>query len=329
MSRLLFYCVIISMTLLAGCNNTISQVQGDIDSNPKFKAKGIAAKVINSDNGYFTIMVKGFGPRVTEAINEGQDFGMIAMFVSMDIALLSDMEGILKKRPDVKGITWKAEVGDVTPQNPPQTRNDLDKEKKYARNFDKLLKQDVMKVAANPEAKEMGAQLFQTHCARCHESDAKGKPGFPNLTDNDWLWGGTTEKIKETIKHGRANICVPKGTKPDMNADQVKDVVAYVRSFSGLNADSERVQRGKGLYLEACAACHRPDGKGNQGAGYPNLTDKTWLYGSSEATMIEGVSNGHRNECPHFHDLLDDAKIHLLTAYVWGLGGGVKSTITR
>jgi cytochrome c oxidase cbb3-type subunit 3 len=119
-------------------------------------------------------------------------------------------------------------------------------------------------------------------------------------------------------------IMTPKGTKPDMDAEQVKDVVHYVRSLSGLSSDSARTQRGQDLYPQACAACHGPDGKGNQAAGYPNLTDKIWLYSSREDSMIETVTKGRQNQMPAFGEFLGEAKIHLLTAYVWGLGGGVK-----
>ena len=201
-------------------------------------------------------------------------------------------------------------------------------EQTYGPKFNQFLKQDVMAVAANPEAKEMGARLFQTYCAQCHGGDAGGQPSFPNLKDGDWLWGGTPEKIKETIAVGRMGIMTPKGTKPDMDAEQIKDVVHYVRSLSGLSADSIRVQRGQELFPQACAACHGPDGKGMQAAGYPNLTDKVWLYGSREETMIETVTKGRNNQMPAFGEFLGEAKVHLLTAYVWGLGGGDKPEAT-
>jgi cytochrome c oxidase cbb3-type subunit III len=197
-------------------------------------------------------------------------------------------------------------------------------DEQYAPIFNKFLKQDIMTVAANPEAKEMGQRLFLTYCAQCHGSDAKGAKGFPNLTDSDWLWGGTPDKIKDTITKGHDAVMTPKGTKPDMDAEQVKDVVSYIRSLSGLSSDSIRAQRGKELYPQACAACHGPEAKGNPDAGYPNLTDKVWLYGSSEAEMIYGVTNGRINRMPAWGDFLGEAKVHLLTAYVWGLGGGVK-----
>jgi cytochrome c oxidase cbb3-type subunit 3 len=197
-------------------------------------------------------------------------------------------------------------------------------DQQFAPIFNKFLSQDVMAVAANGEAKEMGQRLWLTYCAQCHGSDAKGAKSFPNLTDSDWLWGGTPDKIKATIKEGHDAVRTPKGTKPDMEAEQVKDVVHFVRSLSGLSNDSIRAQRGKDLYPEACAACHGPDAKGNPDAGYPNLTDKVWLYSSREEEMIDIVTNGRSNRMPAFGDFLGDAKVHLLTAYVWGLGGGVK-----
>ena len=197
-------------------------------------------------------------------------------------------------------------------------------EAKYGPKFNKYLQQDVMTVAADPEAREMGQRLFVTYCAQCHGSDAGGGPGFPNLKDNDWLWGGTPEKIKETITNGRMGVMTPKGVKPDMDAEQVKDAVHYVRSLSGLSHDAARAQRGAELFPQACAACHGADAKGNPEAGYPNLTDKIWLHGSSEAKQIEIVTKGMQNQMPAFGEFLGPAKVHLLTAYVWGLGGGVK-----
>lgn len=207
-------------------------------------------------------------------------------------------------------------------------RNQYDQEMdaakaKYDPLFNKFLSEDIMTVAADPQAKEIGQRLFLTYCSQCHGSDAKGSKGFPNLTDKDWLWGGTPDRIEQTILNGRDAVMPPKGTKPDMDAEQVKDVVDYVRSLSGLSSDPVRVQRGKELFPQACAACHGPEAKGNPDAGYPNLTDNTWLYGSSEATMVEGVTKGHINRMPAWGDFLGKAKVHLLAAYVWGLGGGV------
>lgn len=192
----------------------------------------------------------------------------------------------------------------------------------YGPIFQKFLKQDIRAVAASPEAREMGQHLFVTYCAQCHGSDAKGTKGFPNLTDNDWLFGGTPEQIKETIMQGRSAMMPAKGVKPDLTTDEIKDLANYVRSLSGLAADSIRVQRGKELFGTACAACHGPEGKGTVGLA-PNLSDKVWLYGSSEPTIIETITKGRVNHMPAFGEFLGDAKVHLLAAYVYGLGGGV------
>jgi cytochrome c oxidase cbb3-type subunit 3 len=184
-----------------------------------------------------------------------------------------------------------------------------------------LLKMDVAAVAADPKAKEAGQRLFLTYCAQCHGADAKGAKGFPNLADSDWLWGGAPETIKESISKGRDAMMPAKGLKPDLNADQIKDLANFVRSLSGLASDSLRAQRGKELFGQACAACHGPEGKGNVGVA-PNLTDKVWLYGSSEDTIIETITKGRQNRMPAWGEFLGDGKVHLLAAYVYGLGGG-------
>lgn len=191
----------------------------------------------------------------------------------------------------------------------------------YGPIYAKFLKQDIRMVAANPEAREMGQRLFLTYCAQCHGSDAQGAKGFPNLTDHDWLWGGTPEQIKETITNGRNAMMPAKGVKPDLSGEDIKDIAHYVRSLSGLAADPIRIHRGKPLFGMACSACHGAEGKGMVGLA-PNLTDKTWLYGSSEGTIIETITNGRVNQMPAFGDFLGEAKVHLLTAYVYGLGGG-------
>lgn len=193
----------------------------------------------------------------------------------------------------------------------------------YGPIFKKFQSQDVQAVAVNSEAKEMGQRLFLTYCSQCHGSDAKGARGFPNLADGDWLFGGTPEQIKESITKGRDAMMPAKGVKPDLNGDQIKDLASYVRSLSGLASDSIRAQRGKELFAPACAACHGPDGKGMVGVA-PNLADKVWLYGSSEETITETITKGRTNRMPAFGEFLGDAKVHLLTAYVYGLGGGVK-----
>jgi cytochrome c oxidase cbb3-type subunit 3 len=193
----------------------------------------------------------------------------------------------------------------------------------YGPIFQKFQKQDLRVVAANGEAREMGQRLFLTYCAQCHGSDAKGAKGFPNLTDSDWLFGNAPGQIKESIADGRTAMMPAKGMKPDLDTEQIKDVANYVRSLSGLPSDSIRTHNGQGLFAAACAACHGPEGKGNVGLA-PNLTDKTWLYGSSEATIIESITQGRTNHMPAFGEFLGEAKVHLLAAYVYGLSSEQK-----
>jgi len=183
--------------------------------------------------------------------------------------------------------------------------------------YAKYAKQELPAVAADPEAQAMGQRLFLTYCAQCHGADAHGAKGFPNLTDNDWLYGGDPATIKTTITGGRQGA-MP-AWEPVLGAEGVKDVANYVRSLSGLANDSIRAQRGHDLFMQNCIACHGPDGKGNQALGAPNLTDRIWLWGSSEATLIETISKGRQNQMPVFKDFLGEDKIHILSAYVLSL----------
>ncbi len=182
--------------------------------------------------------------------------------------------------------------------------------------YAKYVKMDIEQVAADPKAREMGQRLFLNSCAQCHGSDAGGSKGFPNLTDGDWLYGGSPENIKTTIVNGRGGVMPP---FPQLEDKQIVDVTNYVRSLSGLPADDLRITRGAEVFKANCVACHGVDGKGNIALGAPNLADKTWLYGSSEAVIIETITKGRMAMMPAQDKVLSSEKIHLLTAYVWGL----------
>ena len=182
--------------------------------------------------------------------------------------------------------------------------------------YAKYVKMDIEQVAADPKAREMGQRLFLNSCAQCHGSDAGGSKGFPNLTDGDWLYGGSPENIRTTIVNGRGGVMPP---FPQLDDKQIVDVTNYVRSLSGLPADDLRVTRGAEVFKANCVACHGGDGKGNIVLGAPNLTDKTWLYGSSEVVIIETITKGRMAMMPAQDKVLSSEKIHLLTAYVWGL----------
>ncbi len=195
--------------------------------------------------------------------------------------------------------------------------------------FDRFLKQDIKAVAADAEARQMGQRLFLTYCAQCHGSDAGGSKGFPNLHDGDWLYGGDPETIKASIANGRNGVMPSMGTA--VGGDEgAKDVAHYVLSLSGRTHDSLRAFRGKSKFTTICAACHGADGKGNPALGAPNLTDNIWLYGGSENTIIETITKGRRADTaatgatamPAHKNFLDEGKIHLLAAYVYGLSAG-------
>lgn len=183
--------------------------------------------------------------------------------------------------------------------------------------YEKYMKQDLLAVAADPEAQAMGQRLFLTYCAQCHGADARGAKGFPNLADADWLYGGEPETIRTTLLGGRNGAMPPFG--PTLGGDGVKDVANYVRSLSGLAHDSLRAQRGREAFMANCMACHGPEGKGNPVLGAPNLTDRVWLWGSSETSIIETITKGRNNQMPAFKDRLGDEKVHLLSAYVLSL----------
>ncbi|WP_018411735.1 cytochrome-c oxidase, cbb3-type subunit III [Methyloversatilis thermotolerans] len=198
-------------------------------------------------------------------------------------------------------------------------------EAKVAPLFDRYAAMDIKQVAADPEARAMGERLFLNNCAVCHGTDARGSRGFPNLTDKDWLYGGEPETIVATLTNGRNGAMPAFGGALD--SEQVRDVANYVRSLSGLAADSIRVQRGKTLFATNCVACHGPEGKGNQLMGAPNLTDGIWLYGSTEPIIVQTITKGRAGHMPAHEELLGEKKIHLLAAYVWGLsnkGDGAK-----
>ena len=172
-------------------------------------------------------------------------------------------------------------------------------------------------LAKDATAMGIGQRLFINNCAQCHGSDARGSKGFPNLTDTDWLYGGALENIVETITNGR------QGNMPPMAAavgggEDVRNVAHYVLSLSDSAHNPVYAQLGKDKFA-ACAACHGPDGKGNQALGAPNLTDKVWLHGWGEAAIAAMVNNGKVNVMPAQAKLLTKEQIHVLAAYVWQL----------
>lgn len=190
----------------------------------------------------------------------------------------------------------------------------------YGPVFQQFAKRDVLDLAYDDEAVKIGQRLFLQNCALCHGSDARGQHGFPDLTDNDWLYGGTPDKIKETLLYGR------KAAMPawiDALGEQgVKEMTAYVLSLSGRAVNEREAEAGKAKFA-MCAACHGADGKGslahNLPFGAPNLTDNVWLYGGSAASVEETLTKGRNGVMPAWKQTLGEEKVHILTAYVYRL----------
>jgi cytochrome c oxidase cbb3-type subunit 3 len=183
--------------------------------------------------------------------------------------------------------------------------------------YAKFTSQPAEQLAKDAQAMAIGERLFINNCAACHGSDGKGSKGFPNLTDGDWLYGGSHDKIKETITGGRQGAMPPMAAAVGTSED-VKNVANYVLSLSGSPHNELAAQLGKPKF-GACAACHGPDGKGNQALGAPNLTDKVWLHGWGEETVIAMINNGKTNVMPAQAARLNPEQIHVLGAYVWNL----------
>lgn len=188
----------------------------------------------------------------------------------------------------------------------------------YGPIFAQYANREIAAVAADPEARQMGQNLFLTYCAQCHGSDARGAPGFPNLADDEWLWGGDAQAIKTSILHGRSGVMPPFG--PALGEQGVKEVAAYVVSLSGREADPRLAAAGKQHFMMICAACHGADGKGNTAMGAPDLTNNIWLYGGSLGVIEKTIREGRNGQMPAHEEFLGEEKVHILAAYVYGLG---------
>ena len=172
-------------------------------------------------------------------------------------------------------------------------------------------------LANNDKAMATARRLFLNNCATCHGSHARGAKGFPNLVDNDWLYGNAPQTIVETITNGRA------GVMPDLALpnNSVAILARYVQGLSGQEVTEHVKQKGESMFV-ICASCHGPDGKGNQALGAPNLTDNVWLHGSSASEIETILADGKQGNMPSFKALLSDAEIKLLAAYVLSVSEG-------
>ncbi|MGR4020489.1 cytochrome-c oxidase, cbb3-type subunit III [Vibrio harveyi] len=174
----------------------------------------------------------------------------------------------------------------------------------------------IPEIAKDPEAIKVGQRLFLQNCSQCHGSDARGQTGFPNLTDDAWLYGGEPAAIVTTIMQGR--IGQMPAWKDALGEQGVQEVVSYTLSLSGRKVNAREAEAGKARFV-VCAACHGTDGKGNPAVGAPDLTDQDWLFGDSRAAVTETVMNGRSGVMPAWKDILGEDKVQLVAAYVWSL----------
>lgn len=183
--------------------------------------------------------------------------------------------------------------------------------------FARYREMDSEALIADTDAKATGQRLFANNCSMCHGSDGRGARGFPNLADNDWLYGGSFETIMQTLENGRA------GAMPVMvgglDDKAIGELVVYVQSMSGQKADPELAAAGKKNFDMLCIACHGVDGSGNQALGSPRLNDDIWLYGGDPDSIRETLVNGRNGMMPNFKDTLSVDQRRLITAYVMGL----------
>ena len=189
-------------------------------------------------------------------------------------------------------------------------------EAQFAPIFANYSEMSIADVARDEEARRIGQRLFATNCSVCHGSDARGAFGFPNLTDNDWIWGGEPEQIMTTLRQGR-QAAMPAWLAV-IGEEGVRNTAGYVRHLAGLESEGVDLEAGKQVFNTNCVACHGPDGKGNPLLGAPNLTDDVWLYGSSMLQVQHTIRAGRNGNMPAQAHLGDD-KLHMLAAYVYSL----------
>lgn len=199
---------------------------------------------------------------------------------------------------------------------------------------DEIAAKELMEIRNDPEllrfAMAAGEASFGENCAGCHGRGAQGFPGYPNLNDDEWIWGGTLPAIHQTILYGiRSNheetriSDMPRfGLDGLLEPAQISDVASYVLSLSGKADDATAANRGTAIYADNCAVCHGDDGKGNPELGAPNLTDAIWLYGSDKEDVVTSIRTGRGGVMPPWVGRLDDVTIKSLALYVHTLGGG-------
>lgn len=177
---------------------------------------------------------------------------------------------------------------------------------------------DLTALAQDPSAMALAQNLFAANCSTCHGSDARGAKGFPNLADNDWLWGSDEQSVLTSIGSGRHGMMPALGTA--LGVDGVNEVASYVFSLSGRQAPPDWIAAGQQRFATICAACHGADAHGNPALGAPNLTDSVWLHGGDLDSIRATINGGRNSEMPAHLGVLGLTKVRLLAAYVRNLG---------
>ncbi|MCQ0988543.1 cytochrome-c oxidase, cbb3-type subunit III [Jiella marina] len=193
----------------------------------------------------------------------------------------------------------------------------------------------VTKIVADPDLRSFaigaGRAAFKVNCVQCHGSGAQGGPGYPNLNDDAWIWGGDPEAIYTTIMHGirfhgdddtRVSDMPAFGADGLLEREQISDVAEYVLSLSDRAGDAEAAERGASVYAENCAFCHGENGGGMNEVGAPNISDAIWLYGGDKADIVAQVTAPRHGEMPAWGDRLGETTVKELAVYVHSLGGG-------
>jgi cytochrome c oxidase cbb3-type subunit 3 len=183
--------------------------------------------------------------------------------------------------------------------------------------YEQFAAMDFEELSRNPDAQALGRSLYASYCTTCHGSDARGAAGYPNLTDDAWLWGNTESDLTTTILNGRSGVMPV--LAPALGGDEgVDNMVKYVKSLSGGEADAAAMSA-QPMFVALCSACHGVDGTGNKVFGAPNLTDDIWLYGGSDEMIRETILNGRNGVMPAHGDLLGENRTKILAAYVYSL----------
>lgn len=190
-------------------------------------------------------------------------------------------------------------------------------EEKYGPLYKQFQNTDIVELSKNEAALKIGERLYASYCTTCHGSDARGARGYPNLRDDDWLYGGEPDAIKTTIMDGRTAAMPAWGAM--LGEEKLFDVVSYVEQLAGREVDDLHASQGKEIFQTNCVMCHGAEGKGNPLFGAPNLTDDIWLYGGSQKKISESINLGRSGNMPPHKEFLGEAKAHILAAYIYSL----------